>query len=81
MHATLDYVEDGKEAWMGLALIHKKEQESYNITQYVNDVNRRNTEVLMELKTDGTANAAYTYGYNAESTNTNTGYQLPSIPE
>ena len=35
-------------------LVPKKNQEEYySITQYVNDINRENTEVLMELKTDG----------------------------
>ncbi|XCP87195.1 RHS repeat-associated core domain-containing protein [Roseburia hominis] len=45
------------------ALVPKKRQErNYTITQYVNDVNRENAEVLMELKVDGTTKAAYTYG-------------------
>ena len=55
-------------------LIPKKNQEEYySITQYVNDINRENTEVLMELKTDGTANAAYTYGYSRNSRDTSDG--------
>ena len=53
------------------SLVPKKNQEEYySITQYVNDINRENTETLMELKTDGTANAAYTYGYNRNSRDT-----------
>ncbi|WP_416389203.1 RHS repeat-associated core domain-containing protein [Mediterraneibacter glycyrrhizinilyticus] len=55
-------------------LVPKKNQEEYySITQYVNDINRENTEVLMELKTDGTANAAYTYGYSRNSRDTSDG--------
>ena len=55
-------------------LVPKKNQEEYySITQYVNDINRENTEVLMELKTDGTANAAYTYGYSRNSSDTSDG--------
>ena len=55
-------------------LVPKKNQEEYySITQYVNDINRENTEILMELKTDGTANAAYTYGYSRNSRDTSDG--------
>ena len=55
-------------------LVPKKNQEEYySITQYVNDINRENTEALMELKTDGTANAAYTYGYSRNSRDTSDG--------
>lgn len=55
-------------------LVPKKNQEEYySITQYVNDINRENTEVLMELKTDGSANAAYTYGYSRNSRDTSDG--------
>ena len=64
--------EDGDSPAEQLAsLVPKKNQEEYySITQYVNDINRENTETLMELKTDGTANAAYTYGYNRNSRDT-----------
>ena len=34
----------------------------YTLTEYVNDVNRENTEVLAEYKADGTMRQAYTYG-------------------
>ncbi|MDM8126278.1 RHS repeat domain-containing protein [Mediterraneibacter glycyrrhizinilyticus] len=55
-------------------LVPKKNQEEYySITQYVNDINRQNAEVLMELKTDGTANAVYTYGYSRNSRDTSDG--------
>jgi RHS repeat-associated protein len=34
----------------------------YTLTEYVNDVNRENTEVLSEYKADNTVRQAYTYG-------------------
>ncbi len=34
----------------------------YTLTEYVNDVNRENTEVLAEYKADNTVRQAYTYG-------------------
>ncbi len=34
----------------------------YTLTEYVNDVNRENAEVLAEYKADGTMRQAYTYG-------------------
>jgi RHS repeat-associated protein len=34
----------------------------YTLTEYVNDVNRENTEVLSEYKADNTMRQAYTYG-------------------
>lgn len=52
--------EDGDSPAEQLAsLVPKKnQQEYYSITQYVNDINRENTETLMELKAGGTANTA-----------------------
>ena len=35
---------------------------SYTLTEYLNDVNRENTEVLAEIGMDGAVKKAYTYG-------------------
>lgn len=34
----------------------------YSLTEYINDVNRENTEALMEYHADDTVRQAYTYG-------------------
>ncbi|MDL2251215.1 Rhs family protein, partial [Lachnospiraceae bacterium OttesenSCG-928-J05] len=36
----------------------------YTITQYVNDINQEHAQAVLELKTDGRIQTAYTYGVN-----------------
>lgn len=37
-------------------------EKDYELIEYVNDVNREHTEVLMELNINGTMDTAYSYG-------------------
>lgn len=56
--------EDGNSAKEQLASILPKgaDTKGYTLTQYVNDVNRENSEVLMEYSADDKVRQAYTYG-------------------
>ncbi len=56
--------ENGNSLQEELALLVKggANAKGYTLTEYVNDVNRENTEVLAEYKADGTMRQAYTYG-------------------
>ncbi len=60
------------------SLVSKRQYKNYTITQYVNDVNRTNEEVLMEVKANGRITTAYTYGNERISSDTgrNTSYYL-----
>ena len=61
------------------SLIPKKNQESYyTITEYVNDINQENAEVLSELDPAGNVNVSYTYGpeRTSKTDSTETSYYL-----
>lgn len=63
--------EEGNSAKEQLASILPKgvDTKGYTLTQYVNDVNRENAEVLMEYGADDTVRQAYTYGETRLSMN------------